>query len=125
MAFADEAAGEDGSDLRPFALLWLLSPYVTLATNHPGALSAPGVDEGAAPTGPISDALKVLYTTDAAAVDAMDAQLRGFVPLLLPEAVARNEVLRALEASTELVPRSARSVGTLRVGFLPVAPTWE
>ena len=47
------------------------------------------------------------------------------VRLWLPEAAAVREIVDALEASTTLVPTAARCVGALRVGFLPVAPTWE
>ena len=113
-------------------LLALLSPYVTLATNQPTSM---GGTAGGGEVGEVTDALKVLYTTDRATIasqlarpaPAGAAALQVELPrmLVLPEELARSEVVEALEASTSLVPAAARSVGALRVGFLPVAPTWE
>ena len=101
----------------PSALIVLLSPYVTLATN--------GFRFGAAAAGATTDALKVLFTTDAETI-AQQLETGGPVArLVLPERDERDEVVKALHASTQLVPAAARNVGALRVGFMPVAPTWE
>ena len=120
-------------------LIVLLSPYVTLATNYP--VPASSVAETVATPallpvradeeqGGVADALKVLYTADPATIDA--ASGHGQVghataahSLVLPEGEARASVLSALRASTEMLPPTARRVGALHVGYLPVAATWD
>ena len=76
----------------------------------------------------MTDALKVMYTTDAAAIAAAGGG-RGAAGavrrLVLPEAAERASVIVALQASAEMLPPLARQVGALRVGYLPVAPTWD
>ena len=121
----DGSASED-NNTNVEALLWLLSPYVTLATNQQVSLEEALPQSDADLTG-ATDALKVLYTTDAAVIAAQlgSQACNQAVHLVLPEAGARAEVLTALRASTELVPKEARRVGALCVGFLPVAPTWD
>ena len=94
------------------AIIMLLSPFVTLATNR---LAADG--------GKATDAIKVMYTIDAATIAALSG---GAVRRLeMPTAADRQAVLAALESSSEMLPPQARCVGALRVGYLPVAPTWD
>ena len=45
--------------------------------------------------------------------------------IVLPEGEARANVMSALRASTEMLPPTARRVGALHVGYLPVAATWD
>lgn len=106
----------------PDLLVWLLSPYVTLATNHPfePPVGAEASTAGGPPSG-VTDALKVLYTTESSAMEQLD----GVVRLLLPEAEARAHVVGALQSSTRMLPTAARSVGALSVGFLPVVAAWD
>ena len=70
----------------------------------------------------VADALKVLYTTAPAAIAALSGSAHR---LVLPEAEERARVIASLTNSTAMLAPSARSVGALRVGFLPVAPTWD
>ena len=119
------AAAEDGP---VSVLLLLLSPYVTLATNlaTTAAACVAGLSTGGS-AGGVTDALKVLYTSDeaaiAAAVDHGNAAAEE--RLVLPEAEERARVIAALHASTDMLPPAARRVGVLSVGYLPVAPTWD
>jgi hypothetical protein len=140
---AEEEEGEHtrrftiaGSALAPPELLiLLLSPYVTLATNHPtpesSAAAASMLHERIAdkPRG-VVDALKVLYTADPAAIAASAGLGRGEGAtgehcLVLPEEGPRASVLAALRASTDMLPPTARQVGALHVGYLPVTATWD
>ena len=123
-----EGAGGEGTE----ALIMLLSPYVTMATNQP----AGGCSGGASDAGVATDAIKVMYTTDstvmatlgvpvgpmAAAGMTAPAAVRS---LVLPDVDHRKAVIQALERSSAMLPPSARRVGALRVGYLPVAPSWD
>ena len=102
--------GEAGGTV---ALFQLLSPYVTLATN-----------EEPAQAGRATDAIKVLYTADPQLVAAMLAPGDAH-RLSLPDADERRAVIAVLQRSSEMLHPTARSVGALRVGYLPVAPTWD
>ena len=111
------AAGE-----RWEATILLLSPYVSLSTNG---------QQQAADSGCATDAIKVMYSTDVATMAALAAHANNGVGpppvhrLVLPEAAERRAVLDVLQGSSEMLPPSARRVGALRVGYLPVAPTWD
>lgn len=108
----------------PDVAILLLSPYVTLATNQPhdgNAVAADGSND-AAGTNAVVDALKVLYTTSPAAIAAVGASAHR---LVLEEAADRIAITHSLESSTSMLAPTARAVGALRVGFLPVTPTWD
>ena len=117
----------------PAATIVLLSPYITLATNQRLPTGAgPGDDDGGAHAvrGQVGvrDALKVLYAAGPLpATKRVGAPPGGGEPvsLVLPEPLEVAGVMAALEASTLMLPPSARGFGALRVGYLPVAPTWD
>ena len=143
------------SPTAPCLSIRLLNPFVTLHTNHPAAAhlggSHPTTDPPPAdhtpadrtpadqmpadptpadptpadPTQPESarDVLKVLY----APCPLPAGQLQPPRPprwLCLGEEECA-EILRMLQASSTLMPPDARQLGTLRVSYLPVAPTWD
>ena len=125
------------------ALIWLLSPYTTLATNYCTSLGGgarsggeSGRSGAAASSAGFTDAVKVLYTSDSRLIAAQLTRnslrsggtvciAHSVARLLLPDADARAEVVAVMHASTLMMPPAARDVGALRVGFLPVAATWD
>ena len=115
-----DSTSADGESLE--ATIMLLSPYVSLSTNG---------QQRAADSGCATDAIKVMYSTDSSTMAALGAHANnGCGPppvhqLVLPEAAERRAVLDVLQSSSEMLPPSARRVGALRVGYLPVAPTWD
>jgi hypothetical protein len=109
----------DSSGTNELAIL-LLSPYVTLATNQPTAMSCVA---GGGEAGAVTDALKVLYMDVPASVEG--AAGAGAHRLVLPSVDERDAVIAALQRSTAMLPPPARRVGALCVGYLPVAPTWD
>lgn len=123
---ADGTADGNGTAEGSEALILLLSPYVTLATNHEAA----DTDEAA-------DAIKVMYTIDpgvmaalglTGAMDRGETEGRGSTPmrrLILPDVTDRQAVIRFLQGSSEMLHPETRSVGALLVGYLPIAPTWD
>ena len=80
--------------------------------------------------------MQVMYTTDPAQMAALGlVQASASTTshpgashvihyLALPEIEERRAVVEALRRSSELLHPCARCVGALKVGFLPVAPTW-
>ena len=119
--------GEGGEELERAVTILLLSPYLTLSTNQ----QATGISAVAA-RAPVADALKVMYAVAPRGQGAAAPPVGvggggggGVVSLVLPEGEACAQVVAALEASTLMLPPSARDVGKLRVGYLSVAPTWD
>ena len=125
--YLEGGGGAQGGAAHHEVWIVLLSPYVTLATNHRAAHGTPY-------PGSATDALKVLYSTTRAALGSLGlatsaAAKEGCGPsetvLVLPDAEHRLQVIHALEESSSMLHPSARCVGGLRVGYLPVAPTWN
>ena len=131
---AEDEAGEhtrqfaisatDDVAVLPELAIFLLSPYVTLATNQPSHAACDSLTgaAGGGGVGAVVDALKVLYTTEPSALAAACGNAHR---LILPEKEERARVMEALQRSTTMLAPSARAVGAMRVGFLPVAPTWD
>jgi len=101
-----------GAGVHADLVIVLLSPYVTLATNGLMAGHCDG----------LTDALKVMFTSDPVVMTTLGL---GAQQVVLPAQRDREAVIQALQQSHKMLQPAARCVGALRVGYLPVAPTWN
>ena len=132
----DGGGGGGGGDIggggaQPLLLVTVLSPYLTLHTNR-GA--PPGAGGRMAHSGLTIDAVKVMWAwlgpapgPEAAAALGVLRQWEAGGSMLRLRLVEGecDEVHAALQASTQAMPPSARSIGAFRVGHLPVVPAWD
>lgn len=106
----------------PCIALTLVGTYVALFTNHAWAADALGCTEEEALDSTV-DALKVLFTEDAAAFALSDGEAQPSWICLPSDECAR--VLKNLYWSSQVLPPLARKVGSLNIGYFAIAPTWE